>query len=690
MAETNDLLVEIGTEELPPRALLTLSNAFADEICQGLSDANLDFGPVERFATPRRMAVRISSLLSTQPDQILKRKGPALKAAYDDLGQPTKAALGFARSCNVALSELGTEGEGKAARLIFTQNKEGASTTSLLLDIIRNALKALPIPKRMRWGNLESEFVRPVHWFVVLFGSEPVSGKILDVATSNVTYGHRFHHPEALTLSHPSEYADVLRNKGFVEPDYLTRKDLILKQVLAQVSRVNGKAVVNADLLDEVCSLTEWPVAVIGSFDSDFLNLPSEPLIETMQKNQKYFPVLNQDGSLKANFITIANIESGDPDQIIAGNERVITPRFKDAAFFWNQDLKKPLDKLIPALSNVVYQKQLGTLFDKAQRLSSLTGYIASTINANETNAKRAALLCKCDLLTDMVGEFGSLQGIMGKYYAKSSGENTDVSSAIEEHYLPRYAGDTLPITQTGQILALADKLDTLVGIFATGQKPTGVKDPFGLRRSSLGVLRILIEIPLNLDLLLLLKKTAELFPNNLNAPSVVDDVYKYIIDRLKPYYIDRKVPGSIIDAVLAVAPSIPLDIHQRIAAIEEFKKLPQSLSLSAAHKRCNNILKKSKESHNRDQIDQRYLHAKEEKQLYRNIMEFEDVINPLLASSNYSKILILLAGLKEPIDNFFDEVMVNVDDDKIRINRLALLDKLSQMFTHVADLSKL
>jgi len=689
MAETNDLLVEIGTEELPPRALLTLSTAFADEISQGLRNANLDFGLVERFATPRRMAVRIRSLVNTQPDQTLKRKGPALKAAYDDQGNPTKAALGFARSCRVDLSELETEGEGKTARLIFTQNKQGAPTTSLLLDIIRNALKALPIPKRMRWGDLESEFVRPVHWFVVLFGSEQVTGKILDVATGNVTYGHRFHHPEPLTLSHPSEYEDVLRTQGFVEPDFAARKDLIRNNVLALASSVNGKARIDSELLDEVCSLTEWPVAVIGSFDSDFLNLPSEPLIETMQKNQKYFPILNLDGSLKANFITIANIESKDPDQIISGNERVITPRFKDAAFFWKQDLKKSLHQFIPALSDVVYQKQLGTLFDKAQRLASLSGYIASKINADEINVKRAALLCKCDLLTDMVGEFGSLQGIMGKYYAHSSGENSDVCSAIEEHYLPRYAGDTLPITQTGQILALADKLDTLIGIFATGQKPSGVKDPFGLRRSSLGILRILIEIPLELDLLQLLEKTAELFPKSLNAPSSVTDVYKYIIDRLKPYYNERKISGSTIDSVLAVAPSIPLDIHKRIIAIEEFKTLPQSQSLSAAHKRSNNILKKSTESPG-DLIKPQYFQANEEKELYEKIIEFENLIDPLLASSSYSDILILLAGLKVPVDNFFDKVMVNVDEDNIRNNRISLLNKLSHMFTHVADLSRL
>ncbi len=689
MSNSNDLLVEIGTEELPPKALLSLSNVFADEIEKGLRDEQLDYGIVERFATPRRMAVRIQSLVTTQPDQTLVRQGPTLRAAYDDKGNHTKAALGFARSCGVDLAELSTEGQGNAERLVFTQRRQGAATESLLLDIIRHALKALPIPKRMRWGDLESEFVRPVHWFLVLFGTKKVSGIILDVEVDNLTYGHRFHHPGSITVTTPLDYERVLRDQGFVEPDFAVRKESIRTQILTLASSIDGQAKIDSALLDEVCSLTEWPVAVMGSFDTEFLKIPSEALIETMQINQKYFPILDQGGSLKAHFITLANIDSRDPDQIIAGNERVIAPRFKDAAFFWHQDLKQALDKLVPALAGVVYQKQLGTLLDKTQRLSALSSHIASMINVDGVDAMRAGLLCKCDLLTNMVGEFASLQGIMGKYYAQASGENSEVCSAIEEHYHPRFAGDVLPITQTGQILALADRLDTLIGIFVIGQKPTGEKDPFGLRRASLGVLRILIEIPLALDLKKLLHESAEQYPQELGAKAVIDDVYKYILERLKTYYSERNIPGTTIEAVLAVSPSIPLDIHRRIIAIEEFKTLPQSTSLAAAHKRSNNLLKKSS-GIQVVRIDLDYLEANEERELYNKIEEYEQILNPLIENRHYSDILIRLAELKDTVDNFFDKVRVLVDDDIVRRNRLALLHRLNQIFMHVADLSKL
>lgn len=689
MSESKDFLVEIGTEELPPKALLALSSAFADEIVRGLNENSLAHATIERFASPRRMAVRVGELVSRQADKLVSKKGPALKAAYDEDGNPTKAALGFARSCGVDLSDIETQIDGKVERLVFTQQVQGRHTEEILPQIVDNALKALPIPKRMRWADLDAEFVRPVHWVLLLFGRDSIAANILDIDSGKITYGHRFHHPEPLSIERPSDYESVLRDQGRVEPDYEKRREIIKSKVETLAGTVEGQAHIDPDLLDEVCSLTEWPVPVMGSFDEEFLRIPAEPLMETMQKNQKYFPILDRSGSMMPNFIAVANIESADTSQVVHGNERVIRPRFKDAAFFWQQDLKRPLDQLIPELKHVVYQKRLGSLHDKATRLARLSSYIANRLGRDTDNAERAALLSKCDLLTDMVGEFGSLQGIMGKYYATAAGENRDVSTAIEQHYLPRHAGDALPENPIGQIVALADKMDTLIGIFAIGQKPSGDKDPFGLRRASLGVLKILVETPIDLNLRDLAAESAKTYEGTIEADLAVDQVLAYITDRLKPYYSEKQVSASSVDAVLAVSTENLLDIHLRVTAIEEFKKLPESESLSAAHKRCNNILKKAGEISSQ-KVDTQLFQTEDERNLYEKILQVANAVEPLLGQTEYKTALYELASLRESVDAFFDNVMVMDEDKALRMNRINLLRDLSNLLAAVAEISNL
>ncbi|HIP53105.1 MAG TPA: glycine--tRNA ligase subunit beta, partial [Chromatiales bacterium] len=509
MAESRDLLVEIGTEELPPKALESLSTAFADALTTQLREADLLFTEVERYATPRRLAVWIKALAVAQPDRDVERKGPALKAAYDAEGNPTKAAQGFARSCGMEVDDLEVQETPKGAWLVYRQVQKGKQTIALVPAMVEEALARLPIPKRMRWGAGEAEFVRPVHWILMLFGEQVVDGEVLGIKADRFTLGHRFHHPEPIEIRRPEEYASRLRAPGKIVAGFADRRDTIRRQVEEKAREAGGTARIEAPLLDEVTALTEWPVAVMGRFDERFLEIPPEVLITTMQSHQKYFPVQDAEGALKPLFITIANIESRDPDQVRGGNERVIRPRFSDAAFFWEQDLKRPLAVFVEGLKGVVFQNRLGTLYEKAQRVTALARLISDRLGRDEAPAVRAAELCKCDLMSEMVGEFPSLQGTMGRYYAEHAGEPVEVAAAIEEHYMPRHARDRLPQTGAGQAVAIADKLDTLLGIFAIGHRPTGVKDPFGLRRAALGVLRILIESPLDLDLLELLEHAA-------------------------------------------------------------------------------------------------------------------------------------------------------------------------------------
>ena len=689
MADIRDLLVEIGTEELPPTALDRLSQAFMQGIADGLKSAELDYSEIKRYASPRRLAVQVTDLITAQEDRVVERKGPALKAAYDDNGNPTKAAEGFARSCGVTVDQLEQQETPKGTWLVFNQKQAGKNTSDLLPEIIEKSLSALPIPKRMRWGSRSEEFVRPVHWAVLLFGDEVIPAEILGQKTGRTTRGHRFHRPEAIEISSPTEYLSQLHDQGMVYADMEQRKEIIRKQVMEIAAAAGAKAVIDEDLLDEVNALNEWPVPVMGSFDESFLEVPAEALVQAMQGHQKYFPVVAEDETLRPNFITISNIESQDPSQVRSGNERVISPRFKDAAFFWEQDLKQPLESHLERLKSVVFQDKLGTLYDKTQRVATLAQAIAQQSGSDPALAKRAAELCKCDLMTNMVNEFPKLQGIMGSYYAAKAGEDTQVAAAMKEVYLPKHAGDDLPAGECGRAIAVADRLDTLVGIFAIGQKPTGVKDPFGLRRAALGVLRIIIETPLNLDLEAMLNQAADALCDKVDAKPAVNEVFDYMMDRLKAYYTDRGITADVIDAVLACRPTRPADFDLRVKAVTEFRKLPEAETLSAANKRIRNILRKSEEKYP-DKPDSALLAEESEKALFNKLAELTPEVEPLFAAGNYTQALKLLAALRESVDGFFDNVMVNCDDTNLRHNRLALLNTLSSQFLSTADLSKL
>lgn len=689
MADTRDLLVEIGTEELPPTALDRLSLAFMQGIEAGLKQENLGFTRIRRYASPRRMAVLVSDLATTQADRMVERKGPALKAAFDDAGNPSKAAEGFARSCGVSVNQLEQLETPKGTWLMFYQKQSGQNASELIPGIINRSLSALPIPKRMRWGNRDEEFVRPVHWVLLLFGDEVIPAKILGRTAGRTTRGHRFHRPETIEISAPAEYLGQLENQGMVYADMQQRKELIRQQVIDTAKAQGARAIIDEELLNEVTALNEWPVPVMGSFDQSFLEVPAEALIQAMQGHQKYFPVVAEDGTLRPNFITISNIESQDINQVRSGNERVISPRFKDAAFFWEQDLKHPLESHRERLKSVVFQAKLGSLYDKTQRVAQLAAAIARQTGSDPALAQRAAELCKCDLMTNMVNEFPKLQGIMGSYYAARSGEDESVSAAMKEVYLPRHAGDDLPASDCGRAIAVADRLDTIIGIFAIGQKPTGVKDPFGLRRAALGILRIIIETPLDLDLESMLRLAASEMADKVEADAAVNDVFDYMMERLKAYYTDRGITLDVIDAVLSCRPTRPADFDLRVKAVTEFRKLPEAKSLAAANKRIRNILRKSNESYP-DQPDAAMFEQASEHNLFNQVTQLSPIVKPLFAEGNYTQALKLLAALRESVDDFFDEVMVNCEDVEVRRNRLALLNSLGAMFLSTADLSRL
>jgi len=689
MVDKQDLLIEIGTEELPPKALKRLSQAFEEALRSGLQQQALGFEAIRRFATPRRLALLASGLDTAQADQQTERKGPALQAAFDPDGTPTKAAVGFARSCGVTVRDLETQESSKGGWLVFRQVKQGHSAAELIPGLVEQALAALPIPKRMRWGERSEEFVRPVHWVVLVLGDQVIPGRVLGTDAGGSTRGHRFHHPDSLEIPSPAAYAELLRDSGKVVADLDQRKRMIRQQVEQVATSAGARALVDPDLLDEVTALVEWPVAILGRFDPRFLEVPAEALVKTMQEHQKYFPVVNGQGELQPNFIAIANIESREPEQVRAGNERVIRPRFSDAAFFWEQDLKQPLEAQISSLKTVVFQERLGSLHDKSQRIANLAREIADRLGMDPALAERAAKLCKCDLMTQMVGEFPSLQGTMGRHYAQAGGEPPQVVAAMEEHYLPRHAGDRLPQTACGQSLAIADRLDTLMGIFAIGQKPSGVKDPFGLRRAALGVLRILIETPLDLDLEQLLRSAAANLETRVSAGHVVPEVFDYMMDRLKAYYGDRGMAADLVDAVLAQRPTRPNDLDRRIKAVDEFRRLPEAASLAAANKRIRNILRKAQ-----DEVPHRpvieLLRDRSEKELARLVSDHAERVAPLFRAGQYTEALTQLAQLREPVDRFFDEVMVMCDEPDLRRNRLALLASLEALFLGAADLSRL
>ena len=689
MSETRELLVEIGTEELPPKALKRLSQAFADGMAKQLQEAGLGFQSIQTAAAPRRLALTVRALEVCQPDRETVRRGPALTAAFDEEGCPTQAALGFAKSCGVAVEELDQLETARGSWLSFRKLDKGRDTRELVPGMVEAALAGLPIPKRMRWGAGEAEFVRPVHWVVLLFGDQAVPGRVLGIEAGRATRGHRFHHPGPIELAHARDYLDVLREQGKVLADYRARRETIREQVTGAGVALGGQALIDEDLLDEVCSLVEWPVALSGRFEERFLEVPAEALISSMQDHQKYFPLVNDEGRLLPHFITVANVESLDPDQIRAGNERVIRPRLADAAFFWEQDRKQPLASRREGLKKMVFQKRLGSLADKQDRLARLAVCIAREIGGDTAHAERAATLCKCDLLTSMVYEFPELQGIMGRYYALSDGEPEDVATAIEEHYRPAFAGDALPATTTGRALALADRLDSLVGIFAIGQPPTGDKDPFALRRAALGLVRICIEAGLDLDLAHLLDETARGFPCEIGAENATGAVFDYVMDRLSGYYQEAAVAGDLVDAVLATRPTRLLDIDRRIRACQAFRELPEAEALAAANKRIGNILKKAGETMP-DRVEPERLKEPAEQALAAALDDLRPGVLTKMDEGDYESALKILAGLREPVDAFFDQVMVMDEDPELRANRLALLASMAALFLRVADLSRL
>lgn len=690
--ETNDLLVEIGTEELPPKALPQLSAAFEAGIRDGLAKAGLTFGAVHRYAAPRRLAVLVHDLPGRQPERRIERRGPAVAAAYGPDGVPSKATEGFARSCGVAVTALTRVATDKGEWLAHVSTEAGAPVEKLLPGIVEAALAALPIPKRMRWGARTQEFVRPVHWVVLLHGTHVVDGEILGIRTGRETRGHRFHHPAPIAIPKPAAYAALLADQGKVLADFASRREAIRNQAVRAAAGLGGEAVIRPELLDEVTALVEWPVVLVGNFEQRFLAVPNEALISTMQDNQKYFPVVDAHGRMLAHFITIMNIESRDAAQVRAGNERVIRPRFSDAEFFWNQDRKRRLDSHVDSLKTVVFQQKLGTLHDKTERVAKLARTLARTLHANVDHAERAARLGRCDLMTSMVGEFPELQGTMGRYYAAHDGEAAEVAQALEEQYRPRYAGDAIAAGATGRILALADRLDTLVGIFAIGQPPSGAKDPFALRRAALGALRTIIEGGLDLDLHAMLAEAASAFPAALAAGKAVEPVFDFMLDRLRAFYTERSdgaVRADEFDAVVACRPTRPLDFDRRLRALAAFRRLPEADSLAAANKRIRNLLRKV-EGEAPFAVRIELLVEGPEQALAAALAELASEAVPMMEAGLYAEALERLAALRAPVDAFFDGVLVMAEDPAVRDNRLALLNELGALFLRVADLSRL
>jgi glycyl-tRNA synthetase beta chain len=706
-ANTRDFLVEIGTEELPPKSLLNLGNAFAEGIAKGLKDAGVAYKSLEQFATPRRLAVRVKKLIEQQPDRPLEKRGPPVKAAFDATGAPTQAALAFARGCGVEVSALEKIETPKGEWLVFRGTETGARTVDLLPAIVTASLDALPIAKRMRWGAGEAQFVRPVHWVLMLWGGDVVDAEILGQQAGNLTYGHRFMAPKSLRISSPASYVGTLLKRGKVMADFAARRETIRVGVTAAAEKLGGIAVIDAALLDEVTGLVEWPVPLAGRFDPQFLELPAEVPIATMQEHQRYFPVRDAQGRLMPWFITVSNIESRDPSQVIAGNERVVRPRLTDAAFFYRTDRQQPLSAQIDALKRVTFQTQLGSQHDKSERVRALANAIASVIGGDTALSDRAAQLSKCDLLTNMVGEFPELQGLMGRYYALHDHEPAEVAEALREQYLPRFAGDELPATRTGMALAIADKLDTIAGIYATGQKPTGTRDPFGLRRAALGLLRISIERELDLDLQRLIEQAVTAARVDMarvaagqgktlvatDAEKLPGEVYDYIIERLRAYYVEGNagiaVTPEMFDAVLAIRPASALDFDARLRALVQFLQLPDAASLAAANKRIANILKKVSEPVG-DTVDSSRLIDPAEQVLAEQVVAIAREVEPKFAARDYTRALQQLAALRQATDAFFDSVMVNADDPALRANRLALLNRMRGLFMRAADLSRL
>nr|WP_218058373.1 glycine--tRNA ligase subunit beta [Gilliamella apicola] len=680
-------LVEIGTEELPPKSLRTLAESFAANFIEQLDNANLEHGEVLWFASPRRLALKVLNLNDTQPDSQVVKRGPAVSAAFDANGKPTKAAEGWARGCGIDISQAERIQTDKGEWLSYTHNQKGQPVVNLLCDMVKNALNKLPIPKPMRWAARQVEFIRPSHTVTMLYGDQLVPGVILDIQSDRIIRGHRFMGEQEFTIDNADQYPEILEQRGKVIADYNKRKSIIKQQAQEAAEKLNGKADLTESLLEEVSSLVEWPVVLTAKFEERFLEVPAESLVYTMKGDQKYFPVYDKQGKLLPNFIFVANIESKDPQVVISGNEKVVRPRLADAEFFYRTDLKQRLEDRLPRLETVLFQQQLGTVKDKALRIEALSGFIAEKIGTNTEQAKRAGKLTKCDLVTNTVFEFPETQGIIGRYIAIKDGESIEVATAIEEQYKPRFSGDELPSTPVSSAVSIAEKMDTLAGIFGIGQHPKGDKDPFALRRAAIGVLRIIVEKSLPLDLVELASFATSLYGNKLTNNNVVIDIVNFMQGRFRAWYQEKGFAIDTIQAVLAINPTKPADFDTRVNAVTHFRTLPEASSLAEANKRVSNILSKS-ENAIPENINASLLETGAESELAMQIAILTDKLAPYFTEGRYQDALIELASLKAPIDTFFEKVMVMVDDEKIKLNRLALLKKLQNLFLKVADIS--
>lgn len=680
-----DFFVEIGTEELPPKALKTLATAFADNLCAELAKLELSHADVQWYAAPRRLAVRINALSAQQADKVVEKRGPAIASAFDADGKPTKAAQGWAAGCGITVDQAEKLETDKGAWLLHKAKVVGAATVSLLPEVVQQALAKLPVAKPMRWGNSTAEFIRPVHTIIMLFGRDIVPATILGRNSGNQTHGHRFHAPATVSINHADDYLAAMRS-AYVVADFAERKAFIAAEVAKTAASLNGQAQMDDALLEEVTSLVEWPVVLVGSFEESFLQVPAEPLISTMKDNQKYFPLLDNNGKLQNKFIFVANIASKDPQQIISGNEKVVRPRLSDAQFFFNTDRKQKLADRLDSLKTVLFQQQLGTLAEKSERIAKVAAFVAAKIGADATAAERAGLLSKTDLMTNMVGEFPEVQGIMGMHYARLDGESEAVALALNEQYMPRFAGDELPSRLEGAAVAIADKLDTLVGIFGIGQAPKGDKDPFALRRAAIGALRIMVDKQLPLDLVDVIAFSQQTFGSKLSNAKVADEVLEFMLGRFRAWYEAEGYGVDVIQAVLARRPTNPSDFDRRVKAVAEFRKLDAAEALAAANKRVANILAKV-EGDIANTVNTALLQEEAEQALHSAIVAEQQY---QAGQHSYAEGLAHLAAMREVIDNFFDKVMVNADDAAVRANRQALLKQLRELFLQVADISVL
>lgn len=689
--ETRDFLFELGTEELPPKALKSLSASLQQSFQQGLQGLFTDHADLlgdlslRAYATPRRLALFAEKLPTQIPSKTSELTGPPVKISFDDAGNPSKALEGFAKKCGVDVAAL-TESNGK---MCFIKQEPEQPIDQHLTALVQQALDQLPIPKRMRWGASRVEFVRPVHWVLMLLGDEVINAEILGHQTDRLTRGHRFHYDKTIELIAPGEYETTLHDSGHVIADFQQRRQTIAEQVAQAAKEHGGNAVIDEDLLDEVTALVEWPVALAGRFEERFLKVPAEALVSSMKEHQKYFHMVDDKGDIMPYFITVSNIVSQDPQQVIAGNERVIRPRLSDAAFFFETDKKTSLESRIDRLKPIVFQAQLGSLYDKSVRVSKLAGLIASSMGSDSALAERAGLLSKTDLVTEMVLEFDDLQGLMGHYYALHDDENPELAKALEEQYQPRFAGDDLPTTATGAALAMADRLDTLVGLFGINQPPSGSKDPFALRRATLGVLRIMVEKELDLDLAEVLPFAADLHGNLSHKEQLTDRVIDFMLERFRAWYEDAGIPVEVFLAVSATRPTRPLDFAKRMEAVNGFRRMAEAESLAAANKRVSNILSKA-DLKTAPVLDPSLFSEPAETDLFKAIEDAKAAAEPLFQQADYSAAYTQLANLKEPVDAFFDSVMVMAEDESTRLNRLALLSALRALFLRGADISLL